>query len=79
MRLAEEFEAEAANGKRFTICKCQGSIPAGDLDDPSATLPGLPTLRTFDGMAVNNNGDGIYTIVELNLRVRRVTKQRITN
>jgi hypothetical protein len=33
----------------------------------------LPELRTRDGMPVNREGNGLYLIVPLSLRVREIT------
>ena len=68
----EEFKARADDGRTFTICKYQPDILDGTLDDLKATLPGLPYFRTSDGAAVNERGNGIYEIVHLRLKVRRL-------
>jgi hypothetical protein len=69
-----EFEVEAPNGKRFTIRKYRGaSTRVGELDSSGDMIRPRLTFKTSDGKEVIQNRDSTYTIVELNLVVRRIT------
>jgi hypothetical protein len=71
VRTLEEFTAQAANGQTFTIRKWHVELPAGELDNPDDTIPGLPNLQTSAGQDVRNCGNGLYEIRPLGLKVRR--------
>ena len=73
MELVEKFEARAIDGRKFTICKYQDFVDADDLDNPGAKIPGGAILQTLDGKRVTQNGGGTYTILGLNIKVRRLT------
>ena len=80
MTLVGEFEVEAPNGKRFTIRKYRGSSTRiGNLDSSGDMIRPRLIFETSDGKKVTKNGDRTFTIDELNLVVRRITKQKITN
>lgn len=68
----DEFQAEAADGRVFTLVAYQDSMDASSFEDPNGVIPGWKTMETDDGMSVNVEGDGAYRIVPLNLVVRRV-------
>jgi len=69
-REVERFEAEAADGRRFTIIKSQIVVDNRTIDDPRSTRPGLILFHTPDEKEVKDNRDGTYDIVSLRLTVR---------
>jgi hypothetical protein len=66
------FEILTTDGRRFRVNVTQEILDVGNQDDPHAELPGLMELRTDDGRAVNDHGDGTFEIVGLGIRGRRV-------
>ena len=66
-----EFMVQAEDGQRYLIFEFQTFIPADTLEDPSATIPGLPIFRTPEGFNVNHVEDDLYKIVHLGITARR--------
>ena len=61
-KLLEQLEAQARDGRRFTILESQQTYAAGTKDNPGATMGGLKDLRTSEGKYVEHNANGTYTI-----------------
>jgi hypothetical protein len=60
----KSFPARKADGTIVNLVVIQNPIPAGTLNDPSATEPGLLELRTAEGRAINRVSKGIYETLD---------------
>lgn len=60
-REEERFEIETDAGERHTIVRIRELKDASNQDGP-ATIPGFARLESTDGCAVDDHGDGMYTI-----------------
>jgi hypothetical protein len=63
VELVREFSAHTSTGTAYVIRHFRDILDVGTHDDPSAELPGLESLRTRDGRAVNRLEKGKYEIV----------------
>lgn len=66
-QLIRKFTILASDGSEHRCSEYQAQIPAGDFDNPRATLPGLKRVVTDEGHAVNVLGEGRFHIVRLRL------------
>lgn len=63
------FIAKGDDGHDYVIEIYVNLINVGKLDDPNATIDGLKSLQTEDGLLVNRIGKGEYLIVQTDLRL----------
>lgn len=68
----DPFEIRTEGGRRFRVLVMQEMLDVSS-QDGDAELPGDLMLRTEDGGAVNDCGDGTFEIVALGIRGRRVS------
>ena len=68
-KLKENFIAKDDDGQDHVIEIYVNLINVGKLDDPNASIDGLKTLQTKDGLLVNRIGKGEYLIVQTDLRL----------
>jgi hypothetical protein len=73
MKKIGEFRIRTAKGQEFIVVERQEEIPAADLENPDDVLMGLRSLRTREGWAVTELGEGIYEIVQFGLKARKVS------
>ncbi len=72
--LTNEFDAESEDGQCFRIQIYTTMIDSSSLSNPNAApLKGLRTARTSDGYHCNRIDDDNWEIVELGLKVTRVS------
>lgn len=57
------FKAKRPDGSVIAVGKTTTVIRAGTLDEPNATISGLPRYHLQDGSAVNRLGEGRFQIV----------------
>ncbi len=68
-KLKGNFVAKGDDGQDYIVEIYVNLIDAGTHDDPSATLEGIKTLLTEDGLHVNRIGKGEYMLVQTGLRL----------
>ena len=68
-KLKGNFIAKGDDGQDYVIEIYVDLINVGTLDDPNATIEGLMSLETEDGLLVKRNGKGEYLIVQTDLRL----------
>lgn len=68
----DSFQVVTENGQEFTVEGYRKMIAAGHMGNPNEhILGGLIELRTTEGYAVNNLGNGEYEIVNLQIKAKR--------
>jgi len=70
IRQSGKFSAVGDDGHEYIVLIYTDIIDVGHLVDPTATIKGLKSLQTVDGMAVNRREKGEYEIVETGVILR---------
>jgi hypothetical protein len=60
------FRCQASAGQEYVVDIAQEVIDAATFDNPNGEIPGLKSLRTRDGLAVNRLEKGRYEIAVTN-------------
>jgi hypothetical protein len=68
----ERFEAEAADGRRYTVILWANMVTHQPLKGPAQRLRGGTVLQLLDGTHVNDKGGGNYEIFPDGIIIRRV-------
>ena len=62
-QLINEFDTRAPDGRTVRLFEYEEIVPAGNMKNPNATIPGLKRLETEDGQSVNFVDDRTFTLV----------------
>jgi hypothetical protein len=72
-KLKGSFVAKGDDGKDYIIEIYVDLVDVGTHDDPNATIEGLKTLQTEDGLKINRIGKGEYKLIQTGLRLHSIS------
>jgi hypothetical protein len=69
-KLTGSFTAIGDDGKEYKVLIYTNIIKAGSFEDPKATVEGIKSMVTSNGMTINRLKKGEYQIVQTNVILR---------
>jgi hypothetical protein len=71
-KLIDRIQCTDDDGTPYIVEKWQDQIPAGHMDDPNATIPGMNRLKLSSGGKVNFRDENTFEVVQTGVVLRRV-------
>ena len=71
-KLIDRIKCTGDDGNEYIVEHWQSQVPAGHMDDPHATIPGMNRLRLSSGGKVNIGANDTFEIVQTGVILHRV-------